>query len=72
MMDDISNLIGQVLVDLEPGDGVVLYTDGITEARNIHKKFYGIERLCEVPRRWLTTRRGCMDSDAPLDRSLYK
>ena len=46
--DDISNFISQVLVDLEPGDGVVLYTDGITEARNIHKKFYGIERLCEV------------------------
>ncbi len=46
--DDISNFISQVLVDLEPGDGVVLYTDGITEARNIYKKFYGIERLCEV------------------------
>ncbi|TAG07739.1 MAG: hypothetical protein EAZ45_01400, partial [Oscillatoriales cyanobacterium] len=24
------------------------YTDGIPEARNINKKFYGIERLCEV------------------------
>ena len=46
--EDISALIGHVLVDLEPGDGVVLYTDGIPEARNIHKKFYGIERLCEV------------------------
>jgi phosphoserine phosphatase RsbU/P len=23
-------------------------TDGIPEARNIQKKFYGIERLCEV------------------------
>ncbi len=46
--DDISKFISQVLVDLEPGDGVVLYTDGITEARNIQKKFYGIERLCEV------------------------
>jgi sigma-B regulation protein RsbU (phosphoserine phosphatase) len=46
--EDISALIGHVLVDLEPGDGVVLYTDGIPEARNIHKKFYGLERLCEV------------------------
>ena len=26
----------------------MLYTDGIPEARNMHKKFYGIERLCEV------------------------
>ncbi len=46
--DDISDFIGHVLVDLEPGDGVVLYTDGIPEARNIHKKFYGLERLCAV------------------------
>jgi serine phosphatase RsbU (regulator of sigma subunit) len=46
--EDISDWISHVLVDLEPGDGVVLYTDGIPEARNLHKKFYGIERLCEV------------------------
>ncbi|MCC3406666.1 MAG: SpoIIE family protein phosphatase [Microcoleus sp. PH2017_10_PVI_O_A] len=46
--ENISELINQVLVELEPGDGVVLYTDGISEARNINKKFYGIERLCEV------------------------
>ncbi|HEY9298518.1 MAG TPA: AAA family ATPase [Phormidium sp.] len=46
--EDISGWISHVLVDLEPGDGVVLYTDGIPEARNMHKKFYGIERLCEV------------------------
>jgi sigma-B regulation protein RsbU (phosphoserine phosphatase) len=46
--ENICELIGHVLVDLEPGDGVVLYTDGITEARNTRKQFYGIERLCEV------------------------
>ena len=46
--EDISDWVSHVLVDLEPGDGVVLYTDGIPEARNMHKKFYGIERLCEV------------------------
>ncbi|MEG4233022.1 SpoIIE family protein phosphatase [Microcoleus sp. Pol11C3] len=46
--EDISKLISHVLVELGPGDGVVLYTDGIPEARNMHKKFYGIERLCEV------------------------
>ncbi|TAF58210.1 MAG: GAF domain-containing protein [Oscillatoriales cyanobacterium] len=46
--EDISDWIGHLLVDLEPGDGVVLYTDGIPEARNIHKQFYGMERLCEV------------------------
>lgn len=46
--ENISEFIGCVLVELEPGDGVVLYTDGIPEARNMHKQFYGIERLCEV------------------------
>lgn len=46
--EDISDWISQVVVDLEPGDGVVLYTDGIPEPRNIEQEFYGIERLCEV------------------------
>ncbi|MCU0541801.1 MAG: AAA family ATPase [Oscillatoriaceae cyanobacterium Prado104] len=46
--EDIADFIGHVAVNLEPGDGVVLYTDGIPEARNIHKKFYGLERLHQV------------------------
>ena len=33
---------------LAPGDGLVLYTDGITEAQNAVKEFYGLERLCAV------------------------
>ena len=33
---------------LQPGDGIVLYTDGITEAENIDKQLYGLERLCDV------------------------
>lgn len=46
--EDISAFIGHVSVDLEPGDGVVLYTDGIPEARNSRKQFYGTERLYAV------------------------
>jgi phosphoserine phosphatase RsbU/P len=46
--EEIAAFISHVLVKLEPGDGVVLYTDGIPEARNTRKQFYGIERLCEV------------------------
>ncbi|MEG4320665.1 MULTISPECIES: AAA family ATPase [unclassified Microcoleus] len=46
--DDIADLISQTTVELAPGDGVVLYTDGITEARNIDRQFYGLQRLCEV------------------------
>ena len=46
--EEIAGFIAHILVKLEPGDGVVLYTDGITEARNTSKQFYGIERLCEI------------------------
>jgi serine phosphatase RsbU (regulator of sigma subunit) len=35
-------------VELEPGDVVVLYTDGITEAFNAGHEMYGLERLIEV------------------------
>ncbi|QSJ18877.1 serine/threonine-protein phosphatase [Nostoc sp. UHCC 0702] len=48
MIPDISDLIAQTEVQLQPGDGVVLYTDGITEAENQAKQYYGLERLCEV------------------------
>ena len=33
---------------LQPGDRVVLYTDGVTEAENDHADQFGLERLCEV------------------------
>jgi len=46
--EEIADFISHVLVELQPGDGLVLYTDGITEARNINRQFYGLERLCKV------------------------
>lgn len=46
--EDISEFIGQVMIELNLGDIIVLYTDGITEARNIKKAQYGLERLCAV------------------------
>jgi serine phosphatase RsbU (regulator of sigma subunit) len=45
---DIADFIHQKTVQLESGDGVVLYTDGITEAENLDGEHYGQERLCEV------------------------
>ena len=45
---EISHFVDQICVNLDSGDGVVLYTDGITEAKNIDNHFYGIERLCKV------------------------
>jgi sigma-B regulation protein RsbU (phosphoserine phosphatase) len=46
--EDISEFIAQVMIELNVGDIIVLYTDGITEARNMKKAQYGLERLCEV------------------------
>jgi two-component system sensor histidine kinase ChiS len=46
--DDIAEFIATLQVQLNSGDVVVLYTDGITEAFNINQEQYGIERLCEV------------------------
>ncbi|WP_437774558.1 SpoIIE family protein phosphatase [Sorangium sp. So ce1097] len=31
---------------LEDGDVLVLYSDGVTEARNVHEEQFGLERLC--------------------------
>ncbi|NJK64208.1 MAG: ammonium transporter [Synechococcaceae cyanobacterium SM2_3_1] len=47
---DIQDFVAQVAVKLNPGDIVVLYTDGITEAENASHDFFGLERLCEVVR----------------------
>jgi len=38
----------ELTVQLEHGDVVVLYTDGVTDARNEAGEFFGLERLIEV------------------------
>ncbi|EIJ44276.1 serine phosphatase RsbU, regulator of sigma subunit [Beggiatoa alba B18LD] len=45
---DITDFIMHREVQLTAGEGIVLYTDGITEAMNEQRKPYGIERLCAV------------------------
>ena len=45
---EIADFIAQTSVQLCPGDGIVLYTDGITEAEDLEGVQYGQERLCEV------------------------
>jgi len=47
---EVADFIAQTQVQLNSGDGVVLYTDGITEAANLAQEEYGLERLCDVVR----------------------
>ena len=50
---DIRPFMASIDVCLEPGDGVVLYSDGITEAENMQGEQYGLERLCaSVAQAW--------------------
>ncbi len=44
----IARFVDETSIELQPEDGIVLYSDGITEAENAEKEFYGIKRLCDV------------------------
>ncbi len=46
--EDITEFVAQTQAQLNLGDVVVLYTDGITEAENLEGRQYGLTRLCEV------------------------
>jgi len=48
MIPDIRDFVAVADINLEIGDSVVLYTDGVTEAFNMEKKMYGLERLCKL------------------------
>ncbi len=50
---DITDFVDETFIKLEPGDGVVLYTDGITEAENMAGEQYELERMCALlARHW--------------------
>jgi sigma-B regulation protein RsbU (phosphoserine phosphatase) len=46
--DDIAEFISHISIELQLGDGIVLYTDGIPEAKDINKKQYGLDKLCDI------------------------
>ena len=48
MVEDIAEFVTTARIELNPGDVVVLYTDGITEAWNLDQQDYGLDRLIEV------------------------
>jgi serine phosphatase RsbU (regulator of sigma subunit) len=45
MVPDNRNLVKEQEIELSEGDFVVLYSDGITEARNNNEELYGLENL---------------------------
>lgn len=49
---DIASEIHQTEILLKPGDMVMLYSDGVTEAANSEGKLFGMERLLDLVRRF--------------------
>ena len=52
VLPDVGRFTTETTLDLEPEDMVVLYTDGITEARNAGGEQYGLDRLGEAVMRY--------------------
>ena len=53
LVGGVADFVKRTSIELQPGDGVVLYSDGITEAENEAGELYGLERLCQVVKeRW--------------------
>lgn len=46
--EDITRFIAEHVVHLQPGEGVVLFTDGITEAENDTREQFGLPRLVDL------------------------
>ncbi|AUI70242.2 SpoIIE family protein phosphatase [Beggiatoa leptomitoformis] len=48
LVREISDFLVSEELNLAIGEGIVLYTDGITEARDDEGNLFGLERLCDV------------------------
>jgi len=46
--DDLEHYLKDEKIDINPGDVILLYTDGVTEAENQAKEMYGYKRLLEI------------------------
>ncbi len=45
----LASVVGDLVeTDLQPGDGVLIYTDGVTDARMPDGSLFGEERLCDL------------------------
>ncbi|NJN84552.1 MAG: SpoIIE family protein phosphatase [Caldilineaceae bacterium] len=47
LVDEAADFFHHTTLQLGPGDGFVLYTDGVTEAENATGEQYGLARLCQ-------------------------
>lgn len=65
MLPDISPIIKEKEIELEEGDLVLLYTDGVTEARNKDDDLFGLTRVKEY-----LVKYGHLDSEAFLNRMM--
>lgn len=48
MISDVRQLVKEKKLDFEEGDVIVLYTDGLTEARDTSGEMFGLERLIKI------------------------
>jgi serine phosphatase RsbU (regulator of sigma subunit) len=48
--EEIAQFVDHSIIDFNPGDVAILYTDGITEAENKDRQQYGIDRLAVLAR----------------------
>lgn len=48
VIKNIDSMVNNIEAYLESGDGIVLYTDGITETMTKDGHLYGLERLCHI------------------------
>ncbi len=48
VVPDISGMLEDHEVRLNPGDLMILVTDGLAEARNAHNEMFGNERICQI------------------------
>ena len=55
MVPDISRIVKEEQIPLETGDFVVLYSDGIIEAKNMEGEMFGLKRLQEAVTKYAGT-----------------